>query len=98
MILREAVIRFSPITSHQKLSGGNRDYLVSSWVGMFKMRPELQTTSADQTVGWKNSPPLRTNVSALEDRRAETGLAQGQLSPSRNIRCVLRLVQILALP
>jgi hypothetical protein len=100
MNLRELVIRFSPITSHfsLELSGGNRRYLVSSWVDMVRMRHGPQTTSADQTVCWKSSPPLCTNVSALEDRRAGTRPAQGQLSPPAYTRCVLRLLRILMLP
>jgi hypothetical protein len=90
--------RFSPISSHQKVSGGNHDYLVSSSVDMFMMRREPQTTSADQTVGLKSSPPLRKNASALEDRTAETRPAQGQLSPAAGTRCGQRLLRILLVP
>jgi hypothetical protein len=57
-----------------------------------KMRPGPQAISADQTVGPKNRPGRRTNVSALEDRRAETRPVRGQMHPAASdTRCVRQI-------
>jgi hypothetical protein len=57
------------------------------------MRPGPQAISADQTVDPKNRPRRRTNVSALEDRRAETRPFRGQMHPASDTR-----VRILVFP